>query len=262
MREKVLGAAGERIILEEFLRGEEVSFLVFTDGVHALPMVPSQDHKTVCDDDLGPNTGGMGAYSADWILTPELNQRILNTIVYPTLQGMAADGTTYRGILYFGLMLTEEGPEVLEFNARMGDPETQPILFRLQSDIVDVFEAILERRLDQTQLQWDKQCSVCVVLTSGGYPGTFSKGKVISGLADADALPHVKVFHAGTELKQDTWITSGGRVLGVTSKAASLQLAIDLAYQAVAKIHFDEMHYRRDIGQKGLKKQAGRASRH
>ena len=260
MREKVLGAAGERIILEEFLRGEEVSFLVFTDGVHALPMVPSQDHKTVYDDDLGPNTGGMGAYSADWILTSELHRQIVKTIVDPTLQGMAAEGTPYRGILYFGLMLTEEGPKVLEFNVRMGDPETQPVLFRLQSDIVDVFEAIIERRLDQAALQWDHQCSVCVVLTSSGYPGSFSRGKVISGLADAEALPNVKVFHAGTELKQDRYITAGGRVLGVTAKAGSLQSAIDLAYGAVAKIHFDQMHYRRDIGRKGLKKQAAMAS--
>jgi phosphoribosylamine--glycine ligase len=202
----------------------------------------------------------MGAYSADWILTSELYRHIVKTIVDPTLQGMAAEGTPYRGILYFGLMLTEEGPKVLEFNVRMGDPETQPVLFRLQSDIVDVFEAIIERRLDQAALQWDTQCSVCLVLTSGGYPGSFSRGKVISGLGDAEALPNVKVFHAGTELKQDHYITAGGRVLGVTAKAGSLQSAIDLAYGAVAKIHFDQMHYRRDIGRKGLKKQATMAS--
>jgi phosphoribosylamine--glycine ligase len=260
MQEKILGRAGENIILEEFLRGEEVSFLVFADGTHALPMVPAQDHKTVLDDDLGPNTGGMGAYSADWILTPELHQHILKTIVTPTLEGMAAEGTPYRGILYFGLMLTEHGPKVLEFNARMGDPETQPVLFRLQSDIVDVFEAILERRLDQVDLRWDADCSVCVVLASGGYPGDFARGKVISGLAEADALANVKVFHAGTELKDGHWISSGGRVLGVTAKAGSLQSAMDLAYAAIAKIHFDQMHYRRDIGRKGLKKQAGMAS--
>jgi phosphoribosylamine--glycine ligase len=260
MKEKVLGRAGESIILEEFLQGEEVSFLVFADGTHALPMVPSQDHKTILDDDLGPNTGGMGAYSADWILTPELHQHILKTIVTPTLQGMAAEGTPYRGILYFGLMLTEHGPKLLEFNARMGDPETQPVLFRLQSDIVEVFEAILDRRLDQVDLRWDTDCSVCVVLASGGYPGTFARGKVISGLAEADALSNVKVFHAGTELKDGHWITSGGRVLGVTAKAGSLQSAMDLAYAAVTKIHFDEMHYRRDIGRKGLKKQSGMAS--
>ena len=260
MREKVLGPAGETIILEEFLRGEEVSFLVFADGSHALPMVPSQDHKTVLDDDLGPNTGGMGAYSADWILTPQLHQHILTTIVTPTLRGMAAEGTPYRGILYFGLMLTEDGPKVLEFNTRMGDPETQPVLFRLQSDLVNVFEAILDRRLDQIDLRWDTDCSVCVVLASGGYPGNFTRGKVISGLAEADALPNVKIFHAGTESKDDHLITAGGRVLGVTAKASTLQSAIDLAYEAVAKIHFDEMHYRRDIGRKGLKKQAGMTS--
>ena len=260
MQEKILGLAGENVILEEFLRGEEVSFLVFSDGTHTLPMVPSQDHKTVFDDDLGPNTGGMGAYSADWILTPELHQHILKTIVTPTLQGMAAEGTPYRGILYFGLMLTEQGPKVLEFNARMGDPETQPVLFRLQTDLVDVFEAILERRLDQVELRWDNDCSVCVVLASGGYPGNFERGKVISGLSEADALPNVKVFHAGTELNAGQWITSGGRVLGVTAKGQTLQSAINLAYEAVVKIHFDGMHYRRDIGRKGLKKQAGMAS--
>jgi phosphoribosylamine--glycine ligase len=262
MREKVLGPAGETIILEEFLRGEEVSFLVFADGAHALPMVPSQDHKTVLDDDLGPNTGGMGAYSADCILSPQLHQHILTTIVTPTLRGMAAEGTPYRGILYFGLMLTEDGPKVLEFNTRMGDPETQPVLFRLQSDLVNVFEAILDRRLDQIDLRWDTDCSVCVVLASGGYPGNFARGKVISGLAEADALPNVKIFHAGTESKDDHLITAGGRVLGVTAKASTLQSAIDLAYEAVAKIHFDEMHYRRDIGRKGLKKQAGVNSSH
>jgi len=260
MQEKVLGAAGENIILEEFLRGEEVSFLVFSDGVHALPMVPAQDHKTVLDDDLGPNTGGMGAYSADWILTPQLHQHILKTIVTPTLQGMSDEGRPYRGILYFGLMLTEHGPKVLEFNARMGDPETQPVLFRLQSDLVEVFEAILDRRLDRIDLQWDPDCSVCVVLASGGYPGDFVKGKVISGLAEAETLANVKVFHAGTELKDGHWTTSGGRVLGVTAKAASLQSAMDLAYAAAGRIHFDAMHYRRDIGRKGLKKQTGMVS--
>jgi phosphoribosylamine--glycine ligase len=260
MQERILGLAGENIIFEEFLRGEEVSFLVFADGTHALPMVPSQDHKTALDDDLGPNTGGMGAYSADWILTPELHEHVLETIVTPTLQGMAADGIPYRGILYFGLMLTKQGPKVLEFNARMGDPETQPVLFRLKTDLVDVFEAILNQRLEQVDLQWDTDCSVCVVLASGGYPGSFEKGKVISGLAEADALPNVKVFHAGTELKNGSWITSGGRVLGVTAKAPALQSAMDLAYEAVAKIHFDKMHYRRDIGRKGLKKQTGMAS--
>lgn len=260
MQEKVLGLAGDSIILEEFLRGEEVSFLVFSDGVHALPMVPSQDHKTIYDDDLGPNTGGMGAYSADWILTPELHQHVMKTIVGPTLHGMAAEGTPYRGILYFGLMLTEDGPKVLEFNVRMGDPETQPVLFRLQSDLVEVLEAILDQRLDQVDLRWDTDCSVCVVLASGGYPGDFARGKVISGLAEVEALPNVKVFHAGTELKDGRCIASGGRVLGVTAKASSLQSAMDLAYEAVAKIHFDKMHYRRDIGRKGLKKQAGMAS--
>ncbi len=256
MQEKVLGPAGERLILEEFLRGEEVSFLVFSDGIHALPLVPSQDHKAVFDEDLGPNTGGMGAYSADWILEPELHQQVMKAIVTPTLQGMAAEGSPYRGFLYFGLMLTADGVKVLEFNARLGDPETQPILFRLQTDIVDVFQGILDATLDQVDLRWDEECSICVVLSSAGYPGNFEKGKVISGVAEAEALPNVKVFHAGTELKQGQLVSAGGRVLGVTAKAKTLEAARDLAYQAVQKINFDKMHYRRDIGRRGLKQEA------
>ena len=256
MQERVLGPAGERIILEEFLQGEEVSFLVFSDGIHALPLVPSQDHKAVFDEDLGPNTGGMGAYSADWILEPELHQQIMKTIVIPTLRGMAAEGRPYRGILYFGLMLTADGVKVLEFNARLGDPETQPILFRLQTDIVDVFQGILDATLDQVDLRWDEDCSICVVLSSAGYPGNFEKGKVISGVAAAEALPNVKVFHAGTEVKQGQLVSAGGRVLGVTAKAKTLEAARDLAYQAVQKINFDKMHYRRDIGRRGLKQEA------
>jgi phosphoribosylamine--glycine ligase len=261
MQERVLGAAGERVIIEEFLQGEEASFLVFSDGVHVLPMVPCQDHKAVFEGDLGPNTGGMGAYSADWILSPELHQQVMKTIVTPTIQGMAAEGTPYRGILYFGLMLTDNGVKVLEFNARLGDPETQPILFRLQSDLVDIFEGLLERRLDRVNLRWDEGCSICVVVASGGYPGKFEKGKEINGLAEAEAHPNVKVFHAGTEIKNGRVVSSGGRVLGVTAKAKTLQSAIDLAYKATQEIHFDRMHYRRDIGRKGLNKETGMASR-
>ena len=256
MQERVLGPAGERIILEEFLQGEEVSFLVFSDGIHALPLVPSQDHKTVFDEDRGPNTGGMGAYSADWILDPEVHQQVMNAVVTPTLHGMASEGRPYRGILYFGLMLTPDGVRVLEFNARLGDPETQPILFRLQSDIVDVFQGILDAQLDRVDLRWDKDCSICVVLSSGGYPGNFEKGKVISGLAEAECLANVKVFHAGTEAKQSQFVSAGGRVLGVTAKAKTLEAARDLVYQAAQKINFDKMHYRRDIGRRGLKKEA------
>jgi phosphoribosylamine--glycine ligase len=256
---RVLGEAGSKILLEQFLTGEEVSFLVFSDGVHALPMVPSQDHKTVFDNDLGPNTGGMGAYSADWILPPPAHQELMNQIVLPTLAGMAAEGMPYRGILYFGLMLTRNGIRVLEFNARMGDPETQPVLLRLESDLLDICDALLEQRLDQVRLRWDSQRSVCVVLASGGYPGEYETGCEISGLNGVEKAG-VKVFHAGTELRDGRVVTAGGRVLGVTAKAATLQAAIDLAYATAERIQFRNMHFRRDIGRKGLAKERGAAS--
>jgi phosphoribosylamine---glycine ligase len=252
MQARVLGKAGERIIVEQFLHGEEISFQVFSDGVHFLPIVPSQDHKTVFDYDLGPNTGGMGAYSDDRLLSLELHQQIMKTIVSPTIEGMAAEGMPYRGILYFGLMLTPDGIKVLEFNARLGDPETQPTLFRLESDIIDVFQAILERRLDQMQLRWDQNCSVCVILASGGYPGKFEEGKSINGIEEAESLGNVKVFHAGTETREECLVSRGGRVLGVTAKAETLRFAINMAYKGVEKIYFDKMHYRSDIGRKGI----------
>ena len=257
LEERVLGAAGEQIVIERFLEGEEVSFLVFTDGSHVLPMIPSQDHKRVFDGDCGPNTGGMGAYSADWLLPPEINRQVMDRIVHPTIQGMASEGTPYKGILYFGLMLTAEGPQVLEYNARLGDPETQPVLFRLKSDLLDVFEGMLEGDLDQVPLAWAPGCSVCVVMASGGYPGEFERGKPISGLKEIEGLPAVKVFHAGTGYNGRSFLTAGGRVLGVTSCSETLRTAIDLAYQAVGRIHFDKMHFRRDIGAKGLRKAEG-----
>ena len=256
LEDKVLGSAGNRVVIEKYLRGQEISFLVFTDGVHILPMVPSQDHKRVLDGDCGPNTGGMGAYSTDSLVSPELYRLIMNRIVRPTVQGMALEGNPYSGILYFGLMLTEEGPQVLEFNARMGDPETQPVLLRLRSDIVDVFEGILEKNLDQVRVQWSSGCGICVVLTSGGYPHDFEKGKPISGICEAEKLPGVKVFHAGTRLNEGNFVTSGGRVLGVTAHTEHLRSAIDLVYRAVERIHFDNVHYRKDIGVKGLHKDA------
>ena len=251
---RILGEAGRTILLEQFLTGEEVSFLVFSDGVHALPMVPSQDHKTIFDNDLGPNTGGMGAYSADWILSPAAHRELMERIVLPTLVGMAAEGMPYRGILYFGLMMTRDGIRVLEYNARMGDPETQPVLFRLESDLLDVFDALLEQRLDQVRLQWDSQRSVCVVLASGGYPGEYERDCEISGLNGIEK-PGVKVFHAGTELRNGRFVTAGGRVLGVTAKAPTLPTAMDLAYATVERIRFHKMHFRRDIGRKGLMKE-------
>jgi phosphoribosylamine--glycine ligase len=254
--DKLLGTVGQQIVIEKYLEGEEVSFLVFTDGIHILPMVPSQDHKRVFDGDCGPNTGGMGAYSADWLLTPALYRQVMEQIVLPTIQGMAAEGTPYRGILYFGLMLTPEGPQVLEFNARMGDPETQPVLFRLKSDIVDVFEGIINNELDRVPIEWSPGCSVCVVLASGGYPRAFEKGKRISGISEAERRPSIKVFHAGTGFHGSEFVTTGGRVLGVTAYAETLGSAIDSVYRAVDCIHFDKMHFRRDIGAKGLKKNA------
>ena len=256
LEDKVLGSAGNRVVIEQYLRGEEISFLIFTDGVHILPMVPSQDHKRVLDGDCGPNTGGMGAYSTDSLVSPELYRHIMDHIVRPTVLGMALEGNPYSGILYFGLMLTEEGPQVLEFNARMGDPETQPVLQRLRSDIVDVFEGILEKKLDQVHVQWSSGCSICVVLASGGYPHEFEKGKPISGICDAESLPGVKVFHAGTRLNNGDFVTSGGRVLGVTAHTENLRSAIDRVYQAVERIHFDNVHYRKDIGMKGLHRDA------
>ncbi|MEW5975144.1 MAG: phosphoribosylamine--glycine ligase [Acidobacteriota bacterium] len=252
MEQRSLGQSGDRVILEQFLRGEELSFLVFSDGLHILPMSPSQDHKTIYEGDTGPNTGGMGAYSADWLLSQEDRQRILDSIVLPTIEGMAAEGTPYRGVLYFGLMMTEGGPQLLEFNARMGDPETQPILFRLQTDLLEVFEAILDQRLDRFTLSWDEGCSVCVVLASGGYPGSYETGKQISGIREAEQLPSVKVFHAGTALQDGRVVSAGGRVLGVTAKGPNLKSAINTAYRAVDSIHFHNMHFRRDIGHKGL----------
>jgi phosphoribosylamine--glycine ligase len=258
LKAKVLGLAGRRILLEEFLIGEEASFLVFTDGQDALPMVPSQDHKTVFDNDRGPNTGGMGAYSADWILSPATHAEVMDRIVLPTLHGMAAEGMPYRGILYVGLMLTSKGLYVLEYNVRLGDPEAQPVLFRLQSDFVEVCEAIVQRQLGQVRLQWDPQCSVCVVLASGGYPGEYQKGLEISGLREAEIAPDVKVFHAGTEWQDGHLVTAGGRVLGVTARATTLKAATQAAYKAAGNIQFRDMHFRRDIGCKGLIKEGKR----
>jgi phosphoribosylamine---glycine ligase len=252
MRQRSLGVAGEQIIVEEFLEGEEASFLVFSDGVHTLPMRPSQDHKRINDNDEGPNTGGMGAYCADFILTPVQHDFVMKSIVGPVIQGMADEGYPYRGILYVGLMLTQDGPKVLEFNVRMGDPETQPVLFRLKSDWVEVCEAILAGRLDQVSLEWEKGCTVCVVLSSGGYPGKYSVGKKISGLEAAGQVAGVKVFHAGTTLQGGEILTAGGRVLGVTARGTHLAEAIQQAYQAVELISFDQAHFRWDIGSKGL----------
>lgn len=251
---KTLGVAGERVVIEECLAGEEMSFIVLTDGRGILPLVPTQDHKAVFDNDQGPNTGGMGAYSADSILDAPTRDHVLRTIVSPTLAGMAAEGCPFRGFLYVGLMMTSEGPKVLEYNVRLGDPEAQPILMRLRSDIVELFKGIRDGQLAALEARWSPSPSVCVVLTSKGYPGKPEVGKVVTGLEAAESQGGVKVFHAGTAMRDHQLLTTGGRVLGVTATAADLPAAIDQAYAAVRKIQFEGMHYRRDIGAKGIRK--------
>jgi phosphoribosylamine--glycine ligase len=254
MREKTLGGAGERVVIEECLAGEEMSFIVLTDGRGVLPLAPTQDHKAVFDSDQGPNTGGMGAYSDDSILTARQRDYILRRIVSPTLVGMAAEGTPYRGFLYVGLMMTPEGPKVLEYNVRMGDPEAQPIMMRLRSDLVEFFKAIRDEQLAGLEAHWSPNPAVCVVLASKGYPGKPEVGKAITGHEAAESQGGVKVFHAGTQFRDLQLLTTGGRVLGVTAIAEDLPSAIERVYAAVSKIHFEGMHYRRDIGAKGLRR--------
>jgi phosphoribosylamine--glycine ligase len=254
MRRQTLGAAGERVILEEALVGEELSFIVLTDGRAILPLVPTQDHKAVFDDDQGPNTGGMGAYSEDAILDESLRADIIRDIVAPTLAGMAAEGAPYQGFLYFGLMLTAQGPKLLEYNVRMGDPEAQPIVMRLRSDMAELLMALGEGRLAAHEPHWSPNPSVCVVLASKGYPGKPEVGKVISGIAAAETRGGIKVFHAGTKFQDFQLLSTGGRVLGVTATAEDLPSAIACAYTAVSKVNFAGMHYRRDIGAKGLRR--------
>lgn len=250
MTEKRFGDAGARVVIEECLKGRECSFMVFSDGQHFVPLVPSQDHKRVFDGDQGPNTGGMGAFSDDSILSAAQRDQIVRTIVEPTLGGLRAEGLPYRGILYFGLMLTPGGPQVLEFNCRFGDPETQAVLMRMESDLAEILEAIPRQELNQFRPAWSPHSSVCVVLASGGYPGSFEKGKRIEGLDRLTANPNVKVFHAGTRAisGKDGFETSGGRVLGVTARGPGLKEAAARAYAACGEIHFEGMHFRRDIG--------------
>ena len=254
MVQKALGGAGDRVVVEECLVGEEVSFIVLAGMRGHLPLVPTQDHKAVFDGDLGPNTGGMGAYSDDTILEDRLRQDILRRIIEPTLAGMAAEGMPYHGFLYCGLMLTVEGPKVLEYNVRLGDPETQPIMMRLRSDLFEILMASLEGQLAAIGARWSPNPSVCVVLSSRGYPGKSEIGKVITGIEAAEARGGVKIFHSGTAFRDNQLLTAGGRVLGVTASAEDLPSAIEQAYAAVSKVHFEGMHYRRDIGAKGLRR--------
>jgi len=256
MENSELGPGGRRILLEETLSGEELSFIILTDGKRYAPLVPTRDHKRVFDGNQGPNTGGMGAYSTDELLPDELRETIRSTIVEPTLHGLAADGIPYQGFLYIGLMLTNSGPKVLEFNCRLGDPEAQAILARQDFDLAEILSDVAGGRLDPAKLRWRAGASACVVLTSGGYPGKFENGKRIEGLTGVEHIKGVKALHAGTKLVGDVVVTSGGRVLGVTAAAATLEAALASAYEAVSGIHFEGMHYRKDIGAHSTQRKA------
>ena len=251
---KMVGQAGLRVVLEECLKGEELSFLVLSDGERVAPLVAAQDHKRVGDGDTGPNTGGMGAYSTADIVDDKMRDWLVNHIARPVVEGMKAEGAEFKGVLYCGLMMTARGPMVLEFNCRFGDPETQPILMRLESDLVDALEASIAGRVSEGDFTWSPDASVCVVMASGGYPGTFEVGKMITGLDDAAAVEGVKVFHAGTSKRDGAFYTAGGRVLGVSARGADLETAVSRAYQACEKIRFDGAHYRKDIAGRAMKK--------
>ena len=251
---KMLGQAGARVILEECLQGDELSFLVFSDGERVAPLVAAQDHKRLDDGDSGPNTGGMGAYSSPAIIDDKMRDWLVNHIARPVVAGMKAEGNEFKGVLYCGLMMTARGPMVLEFNCRFGDPETQPILMRLESDLIEAIEASIEGRISEGDFRWSNDPSVCVVMASGGYPGTFDSGKKIGGLEQAAAMPGIKVFHAGTTRRDGSYYTSGGRVLGVTARASDLGGAVKRVYEAVSVIGFEGAHYRKDIAARALKK--------
>jgi phosphoribosylamine--glycine ligase len=250
---RVFGNAGSKIVIEEFLEGEEVTFLAFVDGKTFIPMVSSQDHKRVFDNDEGPNTGGMGAYSPARILRKDIENDIINKILFPTVFGMSSLGKKYKGVLYLGLIITKEGPKVLEYNCRFGDPETQVVLPRLKTDLVDIAIATIEERLNNINVIWEENFSVCVVLASKGYPGEYEKGKEIKGLDEVKNLKDIFVFHAGTAKKNGKIVTNGGRVLGVTAIGNDLRQTVDKVYSAVSKIHFEGMHYRRDIAKRAFK---------
>ncbi len=251
---KVFGNAGDKVVIEAFLDGEEASFMVLTDGEHVLPLASSQDHKRVRDNDEGPNTGGMGAYSPAPVVTPQISDRVSHDILAPLLAGLRKRGVHYRGVIYVGLMITKDGPQVLEFNVRFGDPECQPIMMRLKSDLIPLIEATIEGKLDQVHAEWHADPAVCVVLCADGYPGSYDKGKEIHGLEKLKNWPHGFVFHAGTVKNNGGWLTSGGRVVGVTARGATITDAVKEAYLAVDVISWDGMHYRRDIAQRAIKK--------
>lgn len=250
----LLGETAQKVVIEEFLEGEELSFLCLSDGAQVALLVPAQDHKRIGEYDTGPNTGGMGVYSTDEMLDPQMAEWIVRHIAEPTIRGMAEEGTPFVGVLYCGLMMTPRGPEVLEYNARFGDPETQAILVRLESDLVEALEACIEGRLSQTEFRWSPGASACVIASSAGYPESYKTGLAISGLGAAGQVPGVEVFHSGTARVGNELVTSGGRVLGVTAIAETLHQAVDRAYQALAEVQFEGMYYRRDIGHRALEK--------
>jgi len=254
MRTRIFGDAGRQVVIEEFLEGEEASFLAFVDGETVLPLASSQDHKRAFDGESGPNTGGMGAYSPAPVVTPAMHDRIMREVMQPVVGALREAKIDYRGVLYAGLMITASGPKVLEFNARFGDPECQPLMLRLKSDLVQLMEACSDGRLAECRLEWDERAAACVVLAAGGYPGAYEKGKVIRGLEALDGWSNGVVFHAGTARREDTLVTNGGRVLGVTAMGQTVRDAVREAYWAVEQIHWDGMHYRHDIGYRALER--------
>jgi phosphoribosylamine--glycine ligase len=253
---ELLGSVEGQVVLEEFLEGEEVSFLCLSDGKTVIPLVPAQDHKRIGEGDTGPNTGGMGVYSTDTILEPGMTEWILHHIAQPTVHGMAEEGVPFVGVLYVGLMMTARGPEVLEYNARFGDPETQAILARLESDLVDAIEACIDGKLAEAELRWSPGASACVIASSSGYPGSYRTGFPIHGLAAAGQIPGAQIFHSGTAQLGSQIVTSGGRVLGATATGDSLQQALSRAYQALGEVEFEGIYFRRDIGHRALKPKA------
>ena len=257
MVKKIFKSAGDRIVIEECLEGPEASILAISDGKHFFVLETAQDHKRIFDDDLGPNTGGMGAYSPAPVVTPEMMSKVIARIIEPTIRGMHKEGHPFKGVLYAGVMLTYQGPQVLEFNVRFGDPEAEAVLPRLKTDLIEIMLAAIDGKLEKLKLKWDDRPCVCVVIASGGYPGAYEIGKPIDGI-DGISDPDTMVFHAGTQIKKGSVVTNGGRVLGVTSLGVNMEEAIVRAYKAVDKIKFDRAFFRRDIGHKALKLKAGR----
>jgi phosphoribosylamine--glycine ligase len=250
---KMVGEAGSQVVFEECLQGEELSFLVMSDGERVVPLVATQDHKRVFDNDQGPNTGGMGAYSTNRMVDDQMRDWLVTHIARPVVAGMRAEGAEYKGILYCGIMMTAKGPMVLEFNCRFGDPETQPIMMRMESDLLEAMESSIAGRTSDGDFRWSADPAVCVVMASGGYPGAFEAGMPIFGIDEAERIYGVKVFHAGTNRRDNTYYTTGGRVLGVTARGGDLPEAVERAYDAVMKIRFEGMHYRKDIAARGLR---------